>query len=45
MEETVKDRIHKLVDTIDDEKTFNQVMEDVAFYSSKEAVYDNLNAR
>jgi hypothetical protein len=44
MNDTVKDRIHKLVDTIHDEKALAQVMEDVAFYSSKEDVVDSLNA-
>lgn len=44
MNNTIKDRIHKLVDSIHNEETLNQVMEDVAFYSSKEDVVDNLNA-
>lgn len=44
MNDTVKDRIHKLVDTIYDERALAQVMEDVAFYSSKEDVVDSLNA-
>lgn len=44
MNDTVKDRIHKLVDTIHDEKALAQVMEDVAFYSSKEDVADALSA-
>lgn len=39
---TVKDKIHKLLDTIHDEKTLVQVMEDVEFYSSKEDAVDNL---
>ncbi len=44
MSNTVKDRIHKLVDDIHNEETLNQVMEDVAFYSSKEDVMNNLKA-
>jgi predicted transcriptional regulator len=44
MNDTVKDRIHKLVDTIHDEKALAQVMDDVAFYSSKEDVADTLSA-
>ncbi len=43
MNDTVKNRIHKLVDGIHNEETLNQVMEDVAFYSSKEDVLDNLS--
>jgi hypothetical protein len=44
MNDSVKDRIHKLVDSIHDEKTLNQVMEDVTFYSSKIEVLDTLRA-
>ncbi len=44
MNDTVKNQIHKLVDAIHDEKALAQVMEDVAFYSSKEDVVDALSA-
>ncbi|MBY0433028.1 MAG: hypothetical protein K2U26_02855 [Cyclobacteriaceae bacterium] len=43
MNNSVKDRIHELVDSIHDEKTLNQVMEDVTFYSSKKEVLDSLS--
>ena len=43
MANKVKAKIHKLLDTISDEKTLTQVMEDVAFYSSKKDVADNLS--
>ena len=43
MIENVKEKIHKLLDTIQDEQTLAQVMEDVVFYSSKQEVTDSLN--
>ena len=43
MANTVKDKIHKLLDTIQDEGTLIQVMEDVTFYSSKGDVTDSLS--
>lgn len=35
MRTELKDKIHNMVNTIEDEETLNQVMEDVAFYASK----------
>lgn len=42
MNNSVRDRIHKLLDTIQDEKALTQVTEDVTFYSSKEDVANGL---
>jgi hypothetical protein len=40
---SVKDKIYKMLDTINDEKVLAQVMEDVAFYSSRKDAVDYLN--
>lgn len=45
MADSVKEKIYKLLDSIQDEQTLVQVMEDVAFYSSKEDVVDQLNKK
>jgi predicted transcriptional regulator len=42
MNETLKSKIHKLVDTIDDERTLIKVMEDVIYYASKKSIEDEL---
>jgi peptidyl-tRNA hydrolase len=34
----VKEKIHKLLNSIEDEETLNQVMEDVMFYKSQKKV-------
>jgi|GEM_PF-956216 len=39
----VKDRIHQMVDSIQDQEALVQVMEDVSFYSSKKDAVDYLN--
>jgi hypothetical protein len=44
MEETVKSKIYKLIDSINDETTLVQVMEDVTFYASKKDVVDSLTS-
>ena len=43
MNNSVRDRIHKIVDAIQDEKALAQVMQDVTFYSSKEDIVNGLN--
>jgi hypothetical protein len=42
MSKEIKSRIHKLLDSIEDESVLNQLMEDVAFYASKKDITDNL---
>ena len=43
MSQEVKSKIYELLDSIQDESTLMQVMEDVTFYASKKDVADNLN--
>jgi hypothetical protein len=43
MSEKVKEKIYQLLETIQDEETLITLMEDVAFYSSKQDVVDRLN--
>ena len=43
MSKTVKTKIYKLLEGIEDENVLNQVMEDVAFYATKKDVVDKLN--
>ncbi len=42
MNETLKSKIHNLVDTIDDERTLIKVMEDVIYYASKKNIENEL---
>lgn len=44
MSKSIKEKIHKLVDEIDDEVSLHQLMEDAAFYASKKDVVDDLTA-
>lgn len=44
MSKSIKEKIHKLVDEIDDEVSLQQLMEDAAFYASKKDVVDDLTA-
>ena len=43
MSEAVKSKIYPSLETIQDESTLLQVMEEVTFYASKKDVADNLN--
>jgi hypothetical protein len=43
MSNAVKDKIYKMLDSIKDEQVLTQVMEDVAFYSSRKDAVDYLN--
>ncbi len=43
MNESVKLKIHELVDSIEDKTTLMQVMEDVSFYASKKDIEYELN--
>ena len=43
MSKTVKSKIFKLLEGIEDEAVLNQVMEDVAFYATKKDVVNELN--
>ncbi len=43
MSKAVKDKINKLLDEIEDEAVLNQLMEDVAFYASKNDIADQLS--
>ena len=44
MSKDVKSKIYKMIDSIDDEKTLQMVMEDVAYYASgKEAAEELTN--
>jgi gas vesicle protein len=45
MESTLKNKIHQLVDTIEDENVLNIVMEDIVFYSTKKDIVDDLSDR
>ncbi len=42
MSKDIKEKIYKMLDEIADEATLNMVMEDVAFYSSKKDIVDEL---
>jgi hypothetical protein len=42
MVNSVKSKIYRMLDGIKDETILNQVMEDVAFYASKEEITDDL---
>ncbi len=44
MSKTVKDKISMLLYEIEDEAVLNQLMEDVAFYASKNDIVDQLSA-
>lgn len=44
MSKSIKEKIHKLVEEIDDEVSLHQLMEDAAFYASKKDVVDDLTA-
>jgi hypothetical protein len=42
MSKEVKSKIYKMIDSIDDEKTLQMVMEDVAYYASGKEMADEL---
>ena len=42
MSKEVKSKIYKMIDSIEDEKTLQMVMEDVAYYTSGNEVADEL---
>lgn len=42
MSKEVKSKIYKMIDSIDDEKTLQMVMEDVAYYASGKDVAEEL---
>ena len=42
MSKEIKSKIYKMIDSIDDEKTLQMVMEDVAYYASGNEVADEL---
>ncbi len=44
MGKTVKSKIYQLLEDIDDENVLNQVMENVAFYATKNEIVDELDA-
>ncbi|HEX7905182.1 MAG TPA: hypothetical protein VF487_15025 [Chitinophagaceae bacterium] len=44
MSKTVRNKIVKLLEGIEDEAVLNQVMEDVVFYTNKKDILDGLNA-
>ena len=44
MSKAVKTKIYKMLEDIEDETVLNQLMEDVAFYTSKKDIIDELNA-
>ena len=43
MSKTVKSKIYKMLEEIEDETVLNQVMEDVAFYTTKKDIVDKLS--
>ncbi len=43
MEHSVKSKIFKMVEDIDDENVLKMVMEDVAFYADKQDIMDELS--
>ena len=43
MSKTIKSKIYKMLEEIEDESVLNQVMEDVAFYTTKKDIVDDLN--
>jgi hypothetical protein len=42
MDNDIKSKIYQMLGGIEDEAILNQVMEDVAFYTSKKDIIDNL---
>lgn len=42
MDTNIKEKIYKMLEDISDEATLNMVMEDVAFYTSKKDIVDEL---
>ncbi len=42
MSKSIKEKIYKLVDEINDETSLHQLMEDAAFYASKKDTVDDL---
>lgn len=44
MSKSIKEKIHKLVEEIEDEVLLHHLMEDAAFYASKKDVVDDLTA-
>jgi len=42
MSKEIKSKIYKMIDSIDDEKTFQMVMEDIAYYANGKEVADEL---
>ena len=42
MDNAIKSKIYQMLEGIEDEVMLNQVMEDVAFYTSKKDIIDNL---
>ncbi len=44
MSNTLKSKIYRMLQGIDDEVVLNQVMEDVTFYSSKKDIVENLTS-
>jgi len=45
MSKEVKSKIYKMIDSIEDEKTLQMVMEDVAYYASGNEVADELTKK
>jgi len=43
MSKAVKSKIVRMLESIEDEKVLNQVMEDVAFYATKKDIVDELS--
>ena len=43
MDDEVRSKIHQLIDSIEDEKILQLVMEDVAYYANEKDVTDELN--
>ena len=44
MSKAVKTKIYQMLEDIEDESVLNQVMEDVAFYTTKKDIVDELSA-
>ena len=44
MNEEVRSKIYRLVDSIEDENVLQMVMEDVAYYAGKKDIIDDLDA-
>jgi hypothetical protein len=43
MSKAVKSQIYQMLEAIEDESVLNQVKEEVAFYTSRKDILDNLN--